>query len=65
MAGRDAVAAFAQANHLTLIDPTPRMVEAVLSGDSPFMVYDSHWNSLGHQIVAQTAAETLSSAACP
>jgi len=65
LAGRDAVAAFAQAHHLTLIDPTPRMVEAVLSGDSPFMVYDSHWNSLGHQIVAQAAAETLNSAACP
>jgi hypothetical protein len=65
LAGRDALADFALTHQLTLIDPTQRMVEAALEGDSPFMAYDSHWNSNGHQIVAQAVAAALRNASCP
>jgi hypothetical protein len=62
LAARDALADFARANGLVFIDPTGRMVRAVLDGNDPFMVYDSHWNLLGHELVAQTVAATLASA---
>jgi hypothetical protein len=65
LAARDLLAAFAQANDLPLADPTPRMQQAALAGDDPFMAYDTHWSATGHQIVAQTVVETLQHADCP
>jgi hypothetical protein len=59
LVGRDVIAAFARQHQLTFIDPTDRMVQAILHGQDPFMVYDAHWNVTGHQIVAQTVAEAL------
>jgi hypothetical protein len=64
-AGREVVTAFAKSNGLALIDPTQAMEEAVLQGNDPFMVYDSHWNSLGHELVAREAAKVLQNTSCP
>lgn len=64
-AGRELVSSFAQQNGLLLIDPMPAMVQAVLDKEDPFMVYDSHWNSLGHELVAQEAARILQLNSCP
>ncbi len=64
-AGRQLVQAFAQQNNLPLIDPTQAIVEAVLDGNTPFMVYDSHWNGLGHELVAAEAARVLQANSCP
>ena len=64
-AGREVVTAFAKSNGLVLIDPTQAMEEAVLQGNDPFMVYDSHWNSLGHELVARETAQILQNTPCP
>jgi hypothetical protein len=65
LVGRDLVKSFADDNHLTWIDPNDALVQSVLDGQDPFMVYDSHWNQLGHQIVAGVVAEALQKATCP
>ncbi len=65
LVGRDMVESFASENDLLWIDPNDAMVQSVLDGQDPFMVYDSHWNQLGHQIVAETIFESLKKAACP
>jgi hypothetical protein len=64
LAARDALAAYARENNLVFIDPTDRMVNAVREGADPFMVYDSHWNTLGHRLVAQAVQEALAAAEC-
>jgi hypothetical protein len=64
LAARDALAAYARERNLVFIDPTELMVGAVLGGADPFMVYDSHWNSLGHALVAQAVREALAAAEC-
>jgi hypothetical protein len=64
LAARDALAAYAHDHNLIFIDPTALMVEAVLGGADPFMVYDSHWNTLGHTLVAQAVREALAAAEC-
>ena len=58
-AGRELLASFAQQNDILLIDPKQAIVQAVLDNHDPFMVYDSHWNSLGHELVAREAARIL------
>jgi hypothetical protein len=59
----------AQEQGLVWIDPTESFVKSVLVGEDPFMVYDSHWNAIGHQLVAQAVAEGISAkharGACP
>jgi hypothetical protein len=65
LVGRDLIENFARENDLLWIDPNDAMVQAVLDGQDPFMVYDSHWNQLGHQIVAETVIESLQKATCP
>lgn len=64
-AGRQALEDLARQAGLPLIDPTERMSQAVLGGEDPFMAYDSHWNALGHELVAQTADELLRNTTCP
>lgn len=64
-AGRDTVAAWAKEAGLVFIDPAPTLIETVLSGADPFMVYDSHWNAIGHEVVAQAVTDALSQAPCP
>src|SRR4029079_18862834 len=64
-AGRDVLASFAQEAGLAFIDPTAALRQSLLGGVDPFMTYDSHWNELGHILIAQAAAQTLRSAACP
>jgi hypothetical protein len=64
LAARDALAAYARENRLVFIDPTALMVEAVLQGMDPFMLYDSHWNAIGHALVAQAVREALAGAEC-
>ena len=65
LVGRALVESFARENDLLFIDPNAALVQSVLAGQDPFMVYDSHWNQLGHQIVAETIFESLEKAACP
>jgi hypothetical protein len=65
LVGRDLVKSFARENDLTWIDPNDALVQSILEGQDPFLVYDSHWNQLGHQIVAGVVAEALQEAACP
>jgi hypothetical protein len=65
LAGRDLLADFARQNSLAWIDPNEALVRSVLDGRDPFMVYDSHWNQLGHEIVAEAVAATLQEAPCP
>ena len=65
LAGRDLVESFARENDLLWIDPNDALVQSILGGQDPFMVYDSHWNQLGHQIVAKTVVESLKKATCP
>jgi hypothetical protein len=65
LAARDALAAYVRENQLVFIDPTKRMVQSVIRGDDPFMVYDSHWNTLGHRLVALSVTDTLTTAECP
>jgi hypothetical protein len=65
LAGRDLLADFARQNGLAWIDPNEALVRSVLDGRDPFMVYDSHWNQLGHEIVAEAVIKTLQNAPCP
>lgn len=65
LAGHDLVESFARENDLVWIDPNDALVQSVLEGRDPFMVYDSHWNQLGHDLVAETVIEALSKASCP
>ncbi len=64
-AGRDLIQSFAHLNRLPFIDPSEKMIQSVLHGDDPFMVYDSHWNALGHEIVAEEVARVLKYEDCP
>jgi hypothetical protein len=64
-AGRKMVTDFANQQNIPLIDPTESFQEAILHGEDPFMVYDSHWNLTGHQIAAQIASKKLSKLSCP
>ena len=63
--GRDVLRSFAQRNGLPLIDPSGKMIQSVKLGNDPFMKYDSHWNALGHKIVAEEVAGVLQYADCP
>lgn len=65
LAGRDAAAALAQKAGLLFVDPTAAFVQSVAAGQDPFMVYDSHWNALGHQLIASQMARALQGRACP
>jgi hypothetical protein len=65
LVGRDLVESFARENDLVWIDPNDAIIQSVLDGQDPFMVYDSHWNQLGHEIVAETVIESLQQATCP
>jgi len=65
LVGRDLVESFARENDLLWIDPNDALSHSVLAGQDPFMLYDSHWNQLGHQIVADSIVELLQNAACP
>jgi hypothetical protein len=64
-AGRAVVAGFAQEAGLPFIDPTAALLHSLVMGANPFMAYDSHWNALGHTLIAQTAAEVLPASPCP
>ncbi len=55
---------FASQNSLIFIDPTARMRSALAAGNDPFMAYDSHLSSLGHELVAQEVVESLNLAKC-
>ena len=59
LAARDALAKYAQQNNWIFIDPSDSMITAILQGTDPFMVYDSHWNTLGHTLVAEAVAQQL------
>ena len=63
-AARDLVADFAKQRSIPLIDPTQVMLEAQNKGDEPFMVYDTHWSSVGHGLVADLVAQTLKNTDC-
>ncbi|MFC1878696.1 hypothetical protein ACFLZW_02170 [Chloroflexota bacterium] len=63
-AGRELVRAYAHENRLPLIDPSEAFTQAVLRGADPFMRYDSHWNQLGHQLIADVAAQVLGAEKC-
>ena len=65
LVGRDLMESFARENDLVWIDPGEAITQSVLGGRDPFMVYDSHWNQLGHDMVADTVVESLSKASCP
>jgi hypothetical protein len=65
LAAHDLLVEFAHTNDLPLVDPTLAMKQAALSGEDPFMAYDTHWSATGHQIVAQAVAATLRNASCP
>jgi len=64
-AARDALAGLAQELDVEWIDPSEAMLAAYPQGANPFMRYDTHWSAVGHQIVAEDAAETLRAASCP
>jgi len=64
-AGRDVIQSFAQRYRLPFIDPSEKMIQSVMHGNDPFMMYDSHWNALGHEIVAEEVANVLRFADCP
>jgi hypothetical protein len=64
-AARDLIAEFSDLHDLPFVDPTSAMVQAVKSGESPFMVYDTHWSAIGNQLVAGLVAERLISSSCP
>jgi hypothetical protein len=64
-AGRDLLASYTLEQRLAFIDPSPAMIASILAGQDPFMVYDSHWNELGHQLVANAVSQTLQSSSCP
>jgi hypothetical protein len=64
-AGRDLLAEYARSQDLVFIDPSLAMIASILDGQDPFMVYDSHWNQLGHQLVAEAVLQTLQQEGCP
>ena len=64
-AGQRLLQTFAETYHIPLIDPTEQLSQAILDGQNPFMVYDSHWNYLGNEIIAQAAWQTLTENTCP
>ena len=65
MVGHDLIESFARENGLVWIDPNDVIIQSVLEGRDPFMVYDSHWNQRGHEIVADTVVDSLNRASCP
>ena len=64
-ASRDLLAELASSFGIPPVDPTEAMMQSALKGTDPFMVYDTHWNDAGHQIVAQAVIQALQNTNCP
>ncbi len=64
LAGHDALAALTRNAGLMLIDPTQALIQSVQAGQDPFMAYDSHWNAIGHQIIASQIERALQGRTC-
>ncbi len=63
--GRDLMAEFAREQEVFFVDPTQAMMDAAQTGDTPFMVYDTHWSATGNQLVADLVAQKINSSNCP
>lgn len=63
-AGNEVLSAFANDHDIVLIEPTSLFQEAIMKGHDPYMVYDSHLNAYGHQILAQLVNEQLQTSNC-
>ncbi|MDR3574991.1 MAG: hypothetical protein P4L50_14115 [Anaerolineaceae bacterium] len=57
LAGRNLLINYSRQQGVGLIDPSQAFTQSVLDGADPFMVYDSHWNETGHELVAKVAAQ--------
>ena len=55
----EALARWCAENGIEFIDTTPRLAEVVAKGIHPYFIDDVHWNSLGHEIAADTIIEYL------
>jgi hypothetical protein len=55
---------FAQESGVYFIDPIESLQNAVHRGLEPYMVYDTHWSTVGHDLVAQEVAKVLQNADC-
>ena len=64
-AGSSLVEEFSRENRLAFISPVKEFQAAVLKGEDPFMLYDSHWNSIGQKIIADLVEQTLQNSTCP
>jgi hypothetical protein len=51
--------------NLVWINPAPALSQAAQSGLSPYMSYDTHWSSLGHQIIADEVRRVIQDNPCP
>ncbi len=58
-AGRDLLAEFARQHQLPLIDPSSALSASATEGHLPYMLYDSHWNQLGHDLVAESVLQVI------
>ena len=63
-AGRDVIRSFALQYRIPLIDPTESLQRSVLDGKDPFMLYDSHWNELGHELVTKDVIKYIQNSDC-
>jgi hypothetical protein len=58
-AARDLLAGYAGDDHLLFIDPSAMLSQAASEGQLPYMVYDSHWNQKGHDLVAVSVLQAI------
>jgi hypothetical protein len=61
---RELVSEFAQSLSVPFVDPTASFQQSVMAGDSPFLLYDTHWNGHGHDLVAAEIARSIASHPC-
>jgi len=59
------VEALARETKLDWVDPSQELRQAILNGSNPYLQYDTHWNDLGHEIVANQILRTITNTRCP
>jgi hypothetical protein len=55
---------WAGGSSLCWVDPSDAFWNAIRGGSDPFMVYDTHWSAIGHELVADGIAATINTGAC-
>jgi hypothetical protein len=62
--GENMIGEFADGLSVCWVNPSAAFWNAIREGSDPFMVYDTHWSAVGHELVAEGIADLIDTGAC-